>query len=58
MTAQTEGRFKPYTPSERARALVLGARLLVKQAEWLGQDVDENVKQMAAKPIPANQPAS
>lgn len=52
MTATAAGRFKPYTPDERRRALILGAQVLIRQAKLLGHAVDDQVKQMAAQPLP------
>jgi hypothetical protein len=42
----------PRTEQEREEALILAARLLVKQAKMLGHGVSDEVKETAARHLP------
>lgn len=58
MTSSLTARFKASSPTEQERALVLSARLLVKQAGILGHQVDDDLRWMAARPLPKERKAS
>lgn len=52
MTSALTERFRESSPVEQQRALILGARLLVKMGRILGHDVEPDIAQMAREPLP------
>jgi hypothetical protein len=56
MTSSLTERFRSSSPGEQERALILGARLLVKQARILGHDVDPEIAARAGRTLPEDQP--